>query len=106
MKYLAWALITIGLAAILFGFESCRHVREFYTASQAKDLHMNTEGDPVAMASAENFIRIVGCGIVVSCVGLYLRNPKKRAEAKWEKWLKWIILLSLVLAILIGLFAW
>lgn len=77
MKYLAWALITIGLASILFGFGSCRHVREFYTASQARDLHMNTEGDPVAMASAEKSICVTGGGIIIFCVGLYLRSRGK-----------------------------
>lgn len=82
MKYLAWALIIIGLAAILFEFESCRHERDVDIASQATRPGMNTEGDPAAFAFDETFIRVVSGGIVVFCVGLYLRRPKKRVEAK------------------------
>jgi hypothetical protein len=84
MKYLAWALIIIGLAAILFGIESCRNVREFYSASQVKDLRMNSEGDPVAMASAEKFISVIGGGIIMFFTGLYLRSWARPDSAIWR----------------------
>jgi hypothetical protein len=77
MKYLAWALIIIGLAAILFGVESSRRDNEVSIRSPVTQPNTNTEGDPKAIASAEKFIRVTGGGIIIFFKGLYLRNRRK-----------------------------
>jgi hypothetical protein len=75
MKYLAWALILIGLVAILLGFESCHYERAAYFASHPD--FASTDGDMNESDAEEVFIFVAGGGTIIFCTGLYLRSRGK-----------------------------
>lgn len=74
MRYLAWALIVSGLAAILFGFEFCRHESAAYQTSNPSS---PPEADLNGYTAREIFYCTTGGGIIAFCIELYLRNPGK-----------------------------
>ena len=81
MKYLAWSLIIVGLMAIFFGFESCHHERAVYLASHPS---FPPEADLDASTMDEISIFSTCGGIIVLCLGLYLRSRTGSGSAAWR----------------------
>jgi len=72
MKYLAWVLILAGLVSILCEIESCR--RSYSARASAGAIQPYVDADADAITEEEQFIWIIGGGIVTTCLGLYLRS--------------------------------